>query len=120
MPRLTPFPLKSRSHFRSPIRSSRPVRLQGAFTIAQEDVPGRRMLSHRDTEIPLGSPACGDDPERALRSVRSFPDLPEERVKSGLEALVALEVDTDLAGHLPAASADFAFSPKLAQSVVLE
>ena len=99
---------------------SRQFAIPRAFAVSEQDVPGRRMLSRRDVEIPLGSPACGDDPELALRSACSFPDLPEEGVKSGLEALVALEVDANLAGHLPAAPADFAFPPKLAQSVVLE
>ena len=78
------------------------------------------MLSQRDVEVSLGRATSCDRSDLASRSACSFPDLPEEGVKSGLEALVALEVDANLAGHLPAAPADFAFPPKLAQSVVLE
>jgi hypothetical protein len=79
-----------------------------------------RVLSHRDGKVPLGSPAGGDDRDLASHRIRPCPDIPEERGKSGLEAPVALEVDADLAGHLPAAPADFTFPPKLAKGVMLE
>jgi hypothetical protein len=55
------------------------------------------MLSQRDAKVPFGIPACGDDPDLVLRNPRSFSDFLEESVKSGLKALVAFEIDADLA-----------------------